>query len=95
MTLSLGGNIELDGFNELDGGQLIVVKKIVGTYAKQMSESMSDFEKLSVSLEHGDSQKKLNAILSAGGNQLTSQVFHANLFYALDQALAGIIKQLK
>ena len=50
-VLQLGGNIELSGFSELDGGVMIVLKKIIGNYAKRMSEKASDFEKLSMNMK--------------------------------------------
>lgn len=35
-TLELGGNIQLTGFSELNGGQMIVLKKIVGNYCEKI-----------------------------------------------------------
>ena len=37
-VLELGGSIQLSGFSGIDGGQMVVVKKIVGNYAKRLSD---------------------------------------------------------
>ena len=38
--LQLGGNIELAGFKELDRDSMVVLKKIVGNYAKKFAKSV-------------------------------------------------------
>ena len=38
IMIELGGNINLDNFEEIEKGQLIVVKKVVGNYTKKISE---------------------------------------------------------
>lgn len=47
----LGGNIELSGFNTIDPGSMIILKKIIGNYAKQFSDTCANFEKLSLSVK--------------------------------------------
>ena len=37
MTLELGGNIQLTGFRDLDPAALVIVKKIVGNFVKEMN----------------------------------------------------------
>ena len=44
--MKLGGGIELNGFSGIEKAHLVVVKKIVGNYAKEMSEKAKKFEKL-------------------------------------------------
>ncbi len=43
-SMQLGGNITLAGFKELEMGELIVVKKIVGSYARKMADASQNFE---------------------------------------------------
>lgn len=94
-TVVLGGNIELSGFSELDGGSMIILKKVVGNYAKKFSERCSKFEKLSVNMktvhEREKSEKyELHAKLLDNGNPSTSEVTDRNLFFALDSVLKKI-----
>ena len=52
--MKLGGNITLSGFEKVDKNTLFIVKKIVGNYAKKLSEQSRDFKALHVSLDSGD-----------------------------------------
>ena len=38
--IELGGNIKLESFDEIQPAQLIVIKKVVGNFAKQYSEKV-------------------------------------------------------
>ena len=82
-TLTLGGGIELSGFKEVDLGMMVVVKKVVGNYARKFSDDNKDFEKLSVTLDG----KKMIAELTIGGKAKTNEVEDNNLFVALDKVL--------
>lgn len=92
-SIQLGGNIELVGFKELEPGELVVVKKVVGNYAKQMSEASKDFEKLTVTLEKEGEQFKLRAVLKAG-KEITAEETDSNLFFAMDKSLKKILSDL-
>ncbi len=84
--LTLGGGIELSGFKTVDLGMMVVVKKIVGSYARKFSDDNKDFEKLSVSLDG----KKLSGELTVGGKAKTSEVEEDNLFVTLDKVMKGL-----
>ncbi|MBD3259811.1 hypothetical protein GF371_04255, partial [Candidatus Woesearchaeota archaeon] len=43
-TIKLGGNIELSGFRDLDGGTMVILKKIVGNYVRKLSDNSEKFE---------------------------------------------------
>ena len=55
-SITLGGNIELSGFSNLDGGQIIVLKKIIGNYVNRIGTITSNFEKLNMTMKsvHGN-----------------------------------------
>ena len=100
-TLQLGGNIELSGFKELDGATLIVVKKIVGNYARKFSETVQSFEKLKVTLKgvHKTEANQVNELhgqIIAAGKPTVAEETDRNLFFALDKVMkkleAGISK---
>ena len=93
-TISLGGNIELNGFQKIDVPRLIVLKKIVGNCAKQMFEKTKNYEKLIVNLEGDDSNAKIKAELKAGGSSKFGEAKDNNLFVAVDSALKKIIGQI-
>ncbi|MBI1969483.1 hypothetical protein HYS48_02205 [Candidatus Woesearchaeota archaeon] len=93
--LRLGGNIELAGFRSVDRGKMVVVKKMVGQYAKLMSERAENFEKLHVVISGSSEAFALEAkMLHNGGREIASQGSDANLFFALDKCLGKITEQL-
>lgn len=94
-VLQLGGNIELSGFRELDGGTMIILKKIVGNYAKRMSSMRTGFKGLSLRMKTiHDNQFELNAKMVDNGQAITSSVVDRNLFVAVDNSLKKIMNEL-
>ncbi len=87
-AVRLGGNIELFGVENLDGATMIVLKKIIGTYARKFSEKGLD--RLSVAL--AENEVKVEAV--SQGNVHSAQAAHSNLFFSLDQALKEIQQKL-
>ena len=98
--LQLGGNIQLTGFSSLDGGQMVVVKKIVGNYAKKLSEMCNKFESLAVTMKpvHETEASKIYEIHAKcmdNGKPITSAVDDRNVFIALDSALKKVENSVK
>ena len=99
--LQLGGNIELSGFHDMDRGVMIILKKMVGNYARKMSDRIKNFEKLSLHLkkvhekEKGEIYEIHARMLNDGGKLLTSIQTDRNLFVAADIALKNVLKQVK
>ncbi len=96
--IELGGNIKLVGFNELDPGTLVVVKKIIGTYARKISDQATKFQELSLHIKSMGPDKKnfeLHGKLVADSGILTSEVTNYNLFFAMDKVLNSIFVQAK
>lgn len=84
-TVTLGGSIELTGFSGLDGASMIVVKKLVGSYARKFSDKMQNFEKLSMTLSKSGTYT-ITATLKAAGQEFVGEASAENLFFALDKA---------
>jgi len=99
-TLELGGNISLAGFKDVDKAQLIVVKKIVGQYAKRFSEICERFEKLSITMKPVHKTEKseifeLHAKAMDNGKQYVAQISDRNLFFALDKVLKKVENEIQ
>jgi hypothetical protein len=87
----LGGNIELAGFRELDGGSMIILKKVIGSYARKFSDRLEGIDKLTIRMKKvGNSQYELNGLLTKEGQQFNSEVIDYNLFVAMDKLLKKI-----
>lgn len=92
-AISLGGNIELNGFQNIEGAKMIVLKKIIGNSTKQIQEKKNDYEKLKITLE-GDENITIKAELTAGGSQILGEDTKNNIFTAIDGALKKILEQI-
>jgi hypothetical protein len=89
--IELGGGIKLDGFEVIEPSLLIVVKKVIGNYAKKMSEQIPSFKEVLVSVSE---KYKIKATLVAN-SEYHSISNNSNLFFALDQALNEILNKAK
>ncbi len=97
-TIELGGNIKLVGFKEVDPATLVVVKKMIGTYARKISDQAIKYQELSLHIKSMGPDRKnfeLNAKLISDSGVLTSEATDFNLFFAMDKVLNGIFSQAK
>ena len=90
--IELGGNIKLENFENLDPIKLVVVKKVVGNYAKKISEK-HPFQELKLVLT-ADNEFKVDSILTKENKETRASSSDKNLFYALNQALDNLTKAL-
>ena len=98
-TVTLGGNIQLAGFKDLEAAQMIVLKKIIGTYARKFSNKCTKFELLKLSmkkvheLEHSE-KYEVHVMVVDNGAQNTATVTERNLFFALDASLKKVENEI-
>ena len=92
--MQLGGNIELSGFNSLDGASMVILKKIIGNYGRRFSDTTNKFEKLSVSMKPVQENYEIRAELINDGKSSVSEVVERNLFVAVDSALKKIESEI-
>ena len=88
--IKLGGNIVLDGCDGLEPATLIVLKKMVGNYARKISEKAT-FEELRIILSNNDNMYKLEALLKTKEGETSKAGEDNNLFFALNNALRGFL----
>ena len=93
--IELGGNIKLNGFKELDPPTLIIVKKLVGNYAKKIGEEATQFSELFLDLKSERERCELRVSLTTGKKKFNSEVKDQNLFFAIDKALNTILTEAK
>jgi len=92
--MELGGNISLENFDSLDHSTLIVIKKIVGNYVKKISTSTNGFEKLHLILNNAQDRNEIKAKMTLKGNIHLSEALDSNLFFALDNCLSKLQKEI-
>jgi ribosome-associated translation inhibitor RaiA len=98
-TVALGGNIELKGFGEIDKPSLVIVKKVIGNYAKRFAERNRDFSKVTLTLktihEHEQGGKfEIKGMLVLGGSTANAEIIDKNLFYAIDTVLKKLENEI-
>lgn len=92
-SINLGGNIELVGFREIDGGSMIILKKMIGHHVRKMSDFSGTFEKISISMKKiGSSDHKFEVVAKAfaNGKPYGCEVTDFNLFVTVDKALTKV-----
>tara|TARA_Y100000310_G_scaffold302635_1_gene340160 strand:+ start:17726 stop:18007 length:282 start_codon:yes stop_codon:yes gene_type:complete len=89
--MELGGNIKLEGFEVLDPSLLVVVKKIVGNYARKIHDLKGDYKELILNLDNSDSYK-MGVKLSFEDNEYNEEVSNQNLFFAIDDLLNKLLE---
>jgi len=96
-TIELGGNIRLSGFREIDGGSMIIIKKIIGSFVKKISEKDAKFQNLTVTLKkiHGNVENPTSCKYEMHANllcdkQTNAEVTHQNLMFSLDRVLKKV-----
>jgi hypothetical protein len=92
--MKLGGNIRLSGFRDIDGGSMIIVRKLVGSAVRRFSE-ISPVDEISFVLkpihQNEDNKKyEIHGKLRAGGEIYNSDFTDKNLFVSLDKVLKKI-----
>lgn len=96
----LGGQIKLTGFKEIDAGSMVVLKKIIGNYARKISDNSDKFEGLQVTLKtihESGGHPKFEVIAKAvnSGHAHSVEVTDRNLFVTVDEALRKILHMFK
>ena len=98
--IELGGNITLVGFKDeqlVDKAELVVVKKLVGSYTRKLSDSVSGFEGITITLKpihntaEGHPKYELHAKALIDGKPCNAEVVDRNLFVGLDDVLKKLV----
>ena len=82
----LGNVIELVGFSKVDGGSMIVLKKIIGSYVRRMSDNVPGFEKVRISLDTSNEYKVTAEAIVQGSSKVFEDI-EKNLFVVVDSCL--------
>jgi len=96
--IELGGNIKLDNFDYVDLPTLIIVKKLVGNYAKKIHDNIAPFDELKLKLiENNVEGKRVELGASLTSNEKVCEAFASdvNLFFAIDKALSKIMADIQ
>ncbi|MBI4439122.1 hypothetical protein HY640_04275 [Candidatus Woesearchaeota archaeon] len=98
-TVTLGGNIQLAGFNEVDGGSKVILKKIIGNHARRFTEICNRFELLRLQMKKIHEREKstkfeLHGMVIDNGKHYNASMSDMNLFFALDKVLKKLESEI-
>ena len=95
--IELGGNIQLVGFKDLDSGELIILKKIIGNYARKFSDGIEGYEQLHINLKQVGSKTsskfEVDAKLLIKGKPVNTNVTENNVFVSVSESLKKLEAQ--
>jgi len=93
MVIHLGSSIQLSGFDHLvQGGGLVIIKKVVGNYVKVFSENNPQFENLQLNLNVNEENSYEIAAEMTCGDKHKAVSNHENLYFAVDNVLKELQK---
>lgn len=85
--IELGGHIKLDGFESVEPALLVVVKKVIGNYVKQISEKNKEFKEITVKNDNNEV-----SVICICDKEITAKAKADNLFFSLSKALEETLK---
>ena len=92
--IQLGDKIELKEFNDLEPGELTVLKKMIGNSVNHFH----DFEKLTLHMKGVHKKEKsqkfqINGFLLKNGKNYEAEATNYNLFFAINEVLERLRKE--
>ena len=94
--INLGEKIELEGFKEIEHSELIILKKLIGNFANKFG----DFEELKLHLKdvhktEASVKFEVTGKLKKENKEYNAEVTNYNLFFAVNEVLDRLKKELK
>ena len=92
--IQLGDKIELKEFNDLEPGELTILKKMIGNHANHFHE----FSKLILHMKGVHKKEKsqkfqINGLLTVNGRDFEAEATNYNLFFAINDVLESLRKE--
>ena len=96
--MELGGNIVLSGFKEVDKPTLVIVKKIVGNFVKNVSQTSAGFNSINLTLKTVHERETSKMYEFTGRLTIDNKDAHAehtdrNILVGIDKVLKKLEKQ--
>ncbi len=91
--VQLGGNINVDGFETVSRNDFVIVKKLVGSFVKTVSDKYPTFKNCNLILVNPEKEKndEFQLRLSLGLDQeFSAEVNDSNLYFAFNKVCKEI-----
>ena len=100
--IELGGNITLVGFKDIGFSEMVVIKKIIGNYARKITDKAGSMDNLTATVkpihknqEDDGCKYELHIKVIQKGKVFTTEVVDFNIFVAIDTAMKKIFSEMK
>jgi ribosome-associated translation inhibitor RaiA len=97
-TINLGSSIQLSGFRDLDGGKMVILKKIIGNSVKKISERAEKFENIELVMkpigDENSGKYEVHAKLVDNGKVITAKETDRNMFIVVNNVLTKIFNEI-
>ena len=90
--IELGGNIKLDGFDQIESGKLVVAKKMIGSFARKIGDK-KQYKDLTVNLSIDNNMFKISVVCNNEDSCLEGEKTENNLFFAINGAFSVIMEK--
>lgn len=98
--INLGDSIQLSGFKEINSGEMIIVKKMIGSQVRKFQDMIPNFEKLKIHMKpvhknEDHMQYEMHADLIHEGKILNAKALDRNLFITIAAVLNKLENSIK
>jgi len=97
-AIKLGSSIQLSGFRDLDGGKMVVLKKIIGNHVRRIADNSENFENIELVMKpigpESSDQYEVHAKLIDNGKVITAEETDRNMFVVVDKVLTKIFNNI-
>jgi len=98
--INLGDSIQLSGFKEINSGEMIIIKKMIGSQVRKFQDMIPDFERLKIYMKSvhktGDHmQYEIHADLIHAGKIMNAKSLDRNLFVTIADVLNKLENSIK
>ncbi len=89
--IRIGDRTTLSGFENLDKNDILIAKKLLGSYIRLISDSFEDC-RINVELS-GDDGFRVTSNITTEDDSFEGSSFSPNLFVAIDRAMKSVMKE--
>ncbi|MBD3209510.1 hypothetical protein GF367_03780 [Candidatus Woesearchaeota archaeon] len=91
--IELGGNITLKGFEVLDPADLLITKKLVGSYVRKVCDEAGNCDSAKLTLRQND-KFSIAVDVTVYGKTTTASAAGKNVFMTIDHAWKATLEKL-
>lgn len=93
--IELGGNIRFHGFEALDQADVLIAKKLVGSYVRRMCDEVEGCTSTELFLERSEKGFSIKTVTTVKAEKYEADAQGTNVFMTIDASLKKLLKELQ